>query len=289
MSKKKKRKEKRVYSLQEYIAGISYEEFEQQNEHEDAAHSSKDPTGFNLTGRMEKVWRENYKKDFSAKHYLYYQFLDDCVLQAQQGDTEAVVKILAFALHSYQPHAMVEKYPAWNTISEDDFCQIICTAVLEAIERYAFDYSDFNNFAGYMKSMVISRLKETQISSSPIIQRKKESRESNPISYIMIESAMQDGESGFDICDDFDGYADLEGNKFFIEDLKKLPDKIGDVMVVYYGLENPLCKKRTLKETADILGISVKAVRVRLEKGKAIIRQLYPQYANLSNGDKPAA
>lgn len=284
MSKKKKR----VYSLQDYIAGVSYEEFEKQN----SKISSRDPTDplqFNLASRLEKVWRENYREEFASKHYLYYQYLDNCALQAQNGDADAIEQILAFTLHSYQPHAMIEKYPAWHSIGEDDFCQIICSAVLDAIARYTFEASKFNNFAGFVKSLVVSKLKESQITSSPIIQKKKKDRDENPISYVMIESAMQDEECGFDIRDNFDSYTDLEGNKFFIEDLKKLPDKIGDVMVVYYGLDNPLCKGRTLKETAEIVGMSVKAVRIRLEKGKEIIRRMYPQYANLSKDNEPAA
>lgn len=284
------RKKDRVYSLQDYVAGISYDEFEEalQREKVKRLENSREATKFDLASQMEKVWQENYSTSFASKHYLYYQHLDDLVIRAQQGDAEATKEIVAFALHSYQPHAMVQKYRAWHSVGEDDFCQIVCMATLEAIDRYTFDIVGFNNFAGFLKSWVVSRLKEAQIASSPIRQKNKDDREKNPITYILIDGFSCEDENSFDIPDKRDAYTELEGNEFFIETLKTLPNRIGEVLVTYYGIDNPLCQGRTLAETAEKLGMTVKTVRTRLEKGKKIIFQMYPQYAKAFENESAA-
>lgn len=239
-------KKKKQYSLQDYIAGVSLDDFEIAQEAQ-SENDSSDTTKFHLAAEMDKLWQKKYSANFASKHYLYYKHLDDLVLQAQKGDEDAIKEIVAFSLHSFQPHAMARKYCSWHSIGEDDFCQVVCLATLEAIQRYTFDIVGFNNFAGYLKSWVTCKLKETQVVSSPIVQKNKKERKEHPFTYVLIDGfSGGEDDDGFDIADSKDDYTSLEENELFVEMLKSLPNRIGEVLILYYGLESPLSKKKTL-------------------------------------------
>lgn len=294
-------KKSKGYSLEDYIAGISLDEFEKsQMEIQVRAESSKDDSvasgSYNLLSEMSRKYNEVFNSEFQTKKYLYYKRLDDLVIRAQAGDNEAVSEIIAFALHNWQPSTMRERYHIWNGNTDaDDLTQGICMSVLNAIRTFRFENNCFKNFAGYLKAWVQEDLKTSQINSAPIkiknsnfnkdekgevVQTDKGNRR---ISYIYLDG-FSENEAKIDIRDDTNDYEaleDAEADAEFVEKLKQWPDRIGEVIITYYGISSPKDSQKTLQKTADVLDLSVKQVRTRLDKGRKIIEEMYPQYADM--------
>ena len=74
----------------------------------------------------------------------------------------------------------------------------------------------------------------------------------------------------------------MSSSKEFVNSIKSWPDRIGDVVLTYYGIAAEDCQK-TLQATAETLGMTVKQVRSRLEKGRKIIKEMYSEYSDYSD------
>lgn len=301
MAKAKSKKALKEYSLEDYISGISLDEFEENQlklvEAKNDGYTERDTgCGFNLLREMTKIYNAVFVSEFQTKKYLYYKRLDDLVIKAKEGDRNATVEIMAYALHSWQPNAMVQKFHMWNGNTDgDDITQIICLSVLSAIQTFKFEENCFKNFAGYLKAWVLGDLKAAQIDSAPIKsagsmivenddgeqEQVAKNNSGGKISYLYIDgfNASEEGEKIEipDTSNEYEQFEDLELDKEFINSIKSWPDRIGEVVVTYYGIAATDCQK-TLQTTADTLGMSVKQVRSRLEKGRKIIKEMYPDY-----------
>lgn len=293
------------YSLEDYISGVTLEEFEQAQKKQAETkvfinEDSETALSFNLMREMAKKYNEVFDNNYQSKKYLYYKRLDDLVVKAKNGDQDATEEILAYALHNWQPHAMQERFNIWKeNTDEDDLTQAIAVSVLSAIRTFKFEDDCFKNFAGYLKSWVIGDLKALQINSAPIkilnsrLEKdfngeiiQTENGQERKITYVYFDGFRdENGELSAsvdikDSVDDYQAFEDRESDKEFIENLKKMPDKIGEVLITYYGIATPKDSKKTLQATADMLGLSVKQVRSRLAKGQKILKDLYPQYSD---------
>lgn len=292
-------KKNKGYSLEDYIAGISLDEFEKnqtQLKEKKPVEESANSGSYNLLNEMTRKYNEIFCSDFQTKKYLYYKRLDDLVIKAQAGDETAVCEIIAFALHNWQPNAMRERYHIWNGNTDtDDLVQGICMSVLNAIRTFKFEDNCFKNFAGYLRAWVQGDLKASQINSAPIkIKTSQIIKDENgemiqtdaqnkKITYVFLDG-FADNDEKIDIRDNTDDYAaleDAEADAEFVANIKKWPDRIGEVMITYYGIASPADSQKTLQKTAEVLGLSVKQVRTRLEKGRKIIEELYPQYKDV--------
>lgn len=292
-------KKNKGYSLEDYIAGISLDEFEKnqtQLKEKKPVEESTNSGSYNLLNEMTRKYNEIFCSDFQTKKYLYYKRLDDLVIKAQAGDETAVCEIIAFALHNWQPNAMRERYHIWKGNTDtDDLVQGICMSVLNAIRTFKFEDNCFKNFAGYLRAWVQGDLKASQINSAPIkIKTSQIIKDENgemiqtdaqnkKITYVFLDG-FADNDEKIDIRDNTDDYAaleDAEADAEFVENIKKWPDRIGEVMITYYGIASPADSQKTLQKTAEVLGLSVKQVRTRLEKGRKIIEELYPQYKDV--------
>lgn len=292
-------KKNKGYSLEDYIAGISLDEFEKnqtQLKEKKPVEESANSGSYNLLNEMTRKYNEIFCSDFQAKKYLYYKRLDDLVIKAQAGDETAVCEIIAFALHNWQPNAMRERYHIWNGNTDtDDVTQGICMSVLNAIRTFKFEDNCFKNFAGYLRAWVQGDLKASQINSAPIkIKTSQIIKDENgemihtdaqnrKLTYVFLDG-FADNDEKIDIRDNTDDYAaleDAEADAEFVANIKKWPDRIGEVMITYYGIASPADSQKTLQKTAEVLGLSVKQVRTRLEKGRKIIEELYPQYKDV--------
>ncbi len=292
-------KKNKGYSLEDYIAGISLDEFEKnqaQLKEKKPVEESTNSGSYNLLNEMTRKYNEIFCSDFQTKKYLYYKRLDDLVIKAQAGDETAVCEIIAFALHNWQPNAMRERYHIWNGNTDtDDLTQGICMSVLNAIRTFKFEDNCFKNFAGYLRAWVQGDLKASQINSAPIkIKASQIIKDENGemihtdaqnkrMTYVFLDG-FADNDEKIDIRDNTDDYAaleDVEADAEFVANIKKWPDRIGEVMITYYGIASPADSQKTLQKTAEVLGLSVKQVRTRLEKGRKIIEELYPQYKDV--------
>lgn len=292
-------KKNKGYSLEDYIAGISLDEFEKnqtQLKEKKPVEESTNSGSYNLLNEMTRKYNEIFCSDFQTKKYLYYKRLDDLVIKAQAGDETAVCEIIAFALHNWQPNAMRERYHIWNGNTDtDDLVQGICMSVLNAIRTFKFEDNCFKNFAGYLRAWVQGDLKASQINSAPIkIKTSQIIKDENgemiqtdaqnkKIAYVFLDG-FADNDEKIDIRDntnDYEALEDAEADAEFVENIKKWPDRIGEVMITYYGIASPADSQKTLQKTAEVLGLSVKQVRTRLEKGRKIIEELYPQYKDV--------
>ena len=168
------KKTTKEYSLEDYICGMSRDEFEENQlklvEAKNDEYTERDTgCGFNLLREMNKIYKSVFVAEFQSKKYLYYKRLDDLVIKAKGGNREATLEIMAYALHSWNPNAMVQKFHMWNgNTDSDDVTQVICLSVLSAIQTFKIEENCFKNFAGYLKAWVIGDLKSAQIDSAPI-------------------------------------------------------------------------------------------------------------------------
>ena len=85
-----------------------------------------------------------------------------------------------------------------------------------------------------------------------------------------------------DPSNEYEQFEDVELDKEFVNSIKSWPDRIGDVVLTYYGIAAEDCQK-TLQATAETLGMTVKQVRSRLEKGRKIIKEMYSKYSDYSD------
>lgn len=176
------RRRKKAYSLSDYIAGITMDEFESSTET-----NSNDLRRHNLTATLEALWKQKFAESFEGKKYILYKTLDDLVIEAQGGDESALLDIMAIALHLYQPHAMVQKYKIFNggTTDEDDISQAVMLATFRAVRNFDFEANLFHNFSGYLKSWIKGALKTEQL-NSPQIKRSEKKKEAANASKIKL-------------------------------------------------------------------------------------------------------
>ena len=300
------KKTTKEYSLEDYICGMSRDEFEENQlklvEAKNYEYTERDTgCGFNLLREMNKIYKSVFVAEFQSKKYLYYKRLDDLVIKAKGGNREATLEIMAYALHSWNPNAMVQKFHMWNgNTDSDDVTQVICLSVLSAIQTFKIEENCFKNFAGYLKAWVIGDLKSAQIDSAPIKsagsaivendngeqEQVAKNNSGSKISYLYIDGfKLDDEESRIEIPDpsnEYEQFEDVELDKEFVNSIKSWPDRIGDVVLTYYGIAAEDCQK-TLQATAETLGMTVKQVRSRLEKGRKIIKEMYSEYSDYSD------
>ena len=278
------REKKPQYSLFDYAKGISYEEFDKlQEELEMKKILSGATCDMNLFLKLNKLWKQKYEASYASKNYLYYKHMDNLVVPAQAGNEEAILEILAFTCHNYQPHQIYKKYPMWQGVDENDLTSIIVVSALEAIRRFRFETNEFHNFAGFIKAWVSFELQKAQVESSPIVQKDKAEREKHPIKFTVIEEFEMTTGNKWDVKDPaknpYEEWEEKEMDDWFVQSLLKLPNRVGEVLVTYYGIRTPADSSRTLEETAEKLGLSVSTVRKKLEEGQRYIYKKYPDLA----------
>ena len=93
------KKATKEYSLEDYICGMSRDEFEENQlklvEAKNDEYTERD-TGcsFNLLREMNKIYKSVFVAEFQSKKYLYYKRLDDLVIKAKGGNREATLETL---------------------------------------------------------------------------------------------------------------------------------------------------------------------------------------------------
>ncbi len=306
------KKAKPEYSLNEYISGISLDEFEQNltaslAEKESADFGSNLAVGsFDVTAFFKERYAELFDDITNSKKHLYYHRLDNLVILAQAGNKDAELDIMAYALKNWAPHKMLSRSNAFESVvDKDDIVQVILMATMSAIKGFDEGAKDeFSNFAGYLKYWVDAQVKNTAKNSAPIKFPKGKKRKDAEtgeeyflndkgqrcnISYIYIDGfANGDDDDSFDLPDREDQYADFEQaeeDNDFVNRLLSWPNRVGEVLVEYYGIRTPADEKKTIAEVALKTGLTVKQVRTRLEKGKKAIMAMYPKLAALMTDD----
>lgn len=309
-------KKKREYTLAEYVAGVSLEEYlasleaeekRKENQKYDDDISSSKKEGFDVVKVFLEKYEEIFDSEIESKKYLYYHKLNELGEKAQNGDNEALMNIMAYALKNWAPQRMLKKSKAFETtFDRDDVVQTIIIAVLDAVRDYDKGTNkDFRNFAGYLKEWVESQIKSEARESAPIKFPKgkkitdeetgeefflNEKGQRCKITYIYIDGFTgEDDESSIDIQDTSDQYAEFEQreeDREFIQSLLSWPNQVGEVLIEYYGIRTPFDTKKTMAEVAEKTGLTLKQVRTRLEKGRKAFSNMYPQYSDLLNEEK---